>query len=63
MLHKMVWEAFKTGFGMGLGVLAAAATGLILWGAFDWLQELTRIARNLKGDEQPRGRGNEENKK
>jgi len=52
-----VWDAFKTGFGAGLGVLAAAATGLIFWGALDWLQELIRIARNLKSDEQPRERG------
>jgi len=28
-------EAFKLGYAAGLGVLAAAATGLILWGLYD----------------------------
>ncbi len=46
-----VWEAFKTGYSLGLGVLAVAATGLILWGALDWLQELIRISRNLKSED------------
>jgi hypothetical protein len=52
-----IWDAFKIGFGMGLGVLAAVTTALILWGALDWLQELIKITRNLKSDEQPRERG------
>lgn len=30
-----MWTTFKTAYFAGLGVLAAAATGLILWGLYD----------------------------
>ena len=33
----MSWEYFRIGYFIGLGVLGAAATGLILWGLYDVL--------------------------
>jgi hypothetical protein len=33
----MSWEYFRIGYFTGLGVLGAAATGLILWGLYDVL--------------------------
>lgn len=32
-----MFEAFKLGYAVALGVLAAAATGLVLWGLYDVL--------------------------
>ena len=32
-----MFEAFKLGYATGLGVIAAAITGLVVLGAWDWL--------------------------
>lgn len=39
-----MFEAFKLGYAVGLGLFAAAVTGLALLGAWDWLGGvITRI--------------------
>jgi len=52
-----MFEAFKLGYAVGLGLIAAAITGLIVLGGWEWacgwLGYLINVIRLARGREKP----------